>query len=181
MIIKRKRVKAGGQALSRALKHVMDGEDNGSVVLVAGAVADLEDARADAIRFEYAVRHWILTPGEEISDEQLADAIARLAAEFGFDPERAVIWKHTKSRATADGCSQHFHVMAPEVDPSRAALCPALTTTHVMKKFREALSWPGATGSRRGSRRGCSRPGRRRRCGKGAAPDAARRPPAEFR
>jgi hypothetical protein len=88
-------------------------------VLVSGVVADLEDARADALRLgrEYAVRHWILSPSVEISDEQRAGAVARLAAEFGFNPERAVVWEHTKSRATPDGCNQHFHVMVPEVDP----------------------------------------------------------------
>ena len=88
-------------------------------MLVSGVVADLEDARADALKLgrEYAVRHWILSPSVEISDEQRAGAVARLAAEFGFDPERAVVWEHTKSRATPDGCNQHFHAMVPEVDP----------------------------------------------------------------
>jgi len=119
MIIKRKRIKARGQALKRALRHIVDGEDNDAVTLVRGNMADLEDARADAIRFgrEYAVRHWSLSPDKLITDEQITELVDRLCAEFGFDPERAVIWRHTKSRAIDSGCNQHYHLCVPEVDP----------------------------------------------------------------
>ncbi|WP_162161300.1 hypothetical protein [Afipia birgiae] len=69
MIIKAKRIRARGQALKRALLHITEGEENDAIELVSGNVADLEDARSDALRFgrEYAVRHWILSPGQEIS------------------------------------------------------------------------------------------------------------------
>lgn len=119
MIIKRKRIKARGQALKRALRHIVDGEDNDAVTLVRGNIADLEDARADAIRFgrEYAVRHWSLSPDKLITDEQIAELVDRLCAEFGFDPDRAVMWRHTKSRASDSGCDQHYHLCVPEVDP----------------------------------------------------------------
>jgi hypothetical protein len=116
MIIKSKRVKAKGAALKRLLRHVVDGEDNDVVELVQGNVADLEDARADAMRFgrEYSVRHWILAPEVEISPAQLAYLIALLAVEFGFNPKRAVVWKHFKPREGA--CDQHFHMLVREVD-----------------------------------------------------------------
>jgi len=119
MIIKRKRIKARGQALKRALRHIVDGEDNDAVTLVRGNIADLEDARADAIRFgrEYAVRHWSLSPDKLITDQQIAELVDRLCAEFGFDPDRAVMWRHTKSRASDSGCDQHYHLCVPEVDP----------------------------------------------------------------
>lgn len=119
MIIKSKRVRASGGALKRALAHICDGEDNERIELVRGNPADLDDARADALRFarQYCVRHWIASPAEEITREQLEDLIGRLAAEFEFDPQRVVVWEHTKDRATADGCHQHFHILAPEVDP----------------------------------------------------------------
>lgn len=119
MIIKSKRVKARGQGLKRSLKHLTNGDDNDAVELVCGNVADLEDARNDALRFgrEYAVRHWIISPAEPLSNEQLAELVDRLAAEFGFDPkQRIALWKHTKDRAT-DGCNEHYHLCAPEVDP----------------------------------------------------------------
>lgn len=119
MIVKSKRVRARGQALRCTLQHLMNGEDNDAVILVAGTVADLEDARADALRFgrQYALRHWIISPGQRISHDQLREFVDRLALEFGFDPARAVIWEHTKARATEDGCDQHFHVCVGEVDP----------------------------------------------------------------
>lgn len=119
MIVKSKRIRARGEGLARTLRHLMDGEDNDAVELVSGTVADLEDARSDALRFgrQYAARHWIVSPGQRISREQLAEFVNWLASEFGFDPERAVIWAHTKARATEDGCDQHYHICVGEVDP----------------------------------------------------------------
>lgn len=119
MILKSKRVKARGQALQRLVAHLTNGEDNDEVELVRGNMADLMDWRDDALRFgrEYAVRHWIASPEQEITGEQLDTLIGWLAAEFGLDPAIAVAWKHRKQRATPDGCPQHFHILANEVDP----------------------------------------------------------------
>jgi hypothetical protein len=118
MIIKSKRIKAKGAGLKRLLRHVQDGEDNDLVELLQGNVRDLEDARADALRFgrEYSVRHWILSPEAEISSAQLAYLIALLAVEFGFDPKLAVVWKHHKPRALESACDQHFHMLVREVN-----------------------------------------------------------------
>ncbi|WP_316219153.1 relaxase/mobilization nuclease domain-containing protein [Bradyrhizobium sp. SZCCHNR2026] len=120
MIIKRKRIKARGPALQRALRHLADGEDNERVELLHGNVRDLQDARDDALRFgrEYAVRHWILSPEKLITDEQVSELVDRLAVEFGFDPKQAVIWRHTKGRATDAACDQHYHLCVAEVDPT---------------------------------------------------------------
>ena len=119
MIVKSKRVRARGQALQRTLRHLMDGEDNDAVELVSGTIADLGDARSDALRFgrQYAARHWIVSPAQRISREQLVEFVNWLAAEFGFDPDRAVIWAHTKARATEDSCDEHYHIRVGEVDP----------------------------------------------------------------
>jgi hypothetical protein len=118
VIIKSKRITARGQALKRTLAHVSNENDNDEVVLLRGNVADLEDARADARRFgkQYCARHWTVSPGEEITLEQLDELIERLAAEFGFDAKRIVVWGHTKPRATENG-ARHFHILAPEIDP----------------------------------------------------------------
>ncbi|WP_271620651.1 relaxase/mobilization nuclease domain-containing protein [Bradyrhizobium sp. CCBAU 51745] len=120
MIIKSKRIRARGSALKRAIAHIRDGEDNDYVLLVRGNLADLEDARGDALRFgkQYCVRHWILSPDQTITSAQREEAIDRLAAEFEFDPECIVVFEHTKDRAIeGGGCAQHFHVLVPEVDP----------------------------------------------------------------
>lgn len=119
MIIKSKRIRARGPALKRALQHIQDGEDNDEVVLLRGNLADLEDARSDALQFgrQYCLRHWIASPSEVITPELLDDLIQRLAVEFGFNTQRICVWRHTKNRATENGCPQHFHILVPEVDP----------------------------------------------------------------
>lgn len=128
MIIKRKRIKARGQALQRTLQHLSNGEDNDAVALIRGNIHDLQDARDDALRFgrEYAVRHWILSPDRAITPDQLDELADRLAIEFGFDPHRIVVWRHIKGRA-AGACEEHYHLCAPEVDPATGAV---LSSSH---------------------------------------------------
>ncbi|MEH2474569.1 hypothetical protein V1281_004248 [Nitrobacteraceae bacterium AZCC 2161] len=78
MIIKRKRIKAKGTALKRVLKHLSDGDDNEFVELLQGNVADLEDARQDALRLgrEYGLRHWILSPERDLNRWRSRNAAA---------------------------------------------------------------------------------------------------------
>jgi hypothetical protein len=85
VIIKCNRVRARGPALKRLIEHVENAEDNEAVVAIRGNFADLWDARRDARRYgrEYAVAHWILSPARFTTDEQMADAVERLAEEFG--------------------------------------------------------------------------------------------------
>ncbi len=119
MMIKKKRIKARGPAFKRALNHVMFGGDNDEVELVCGNLADLDDARADALRFgrEYAIREFIVAPEFEISVEQRIEIIGMLGEEFNFDPKLAVAWRHKKDRATGEASTdQHFHVWVREVD-----------------------------------------------------------------
>ena len=129
MIIKAKRVKARGGALSRVLCHVTNGDDNDEVQLVCGNVADLQDARADALRFgrEYAVRHFILSPEQDISSEQRTGLIHKLAAEFGFDATQAVVWRHRSPRAVESVSNEHFHLLCREVDAVTGAV---LSSSH---------------------------------------------------
>lgn len=145
MIVKSKRIRARGQGLARTLRHLMDGEDNDAVELVSGTVANLEDARSDALRFgrQYAARHWIISPAQRISREQLVEFVNWLAVEFGFDLELAVIWAHTKSRATEDGCNEHYHVCVGEVDPITGGV---MSTSHDWARHeklarRAELAW----------------------------------------
>jgi hypothetical protein len=137
VIIKRKRIKAKGPALKRVLKHLSDGDDNDLVELVQGNVADLEDARQDALRLgrEYGVRHWILSPESDLSIAQFAYLLALLATEFGFDPQQAVVWKHYKSRASDGGVSsEHYHVLVREVDAVNGRV---LLSAHDFKKHEK--------------------------------------------
>lgn len=135
MIIKRKRIKAKGTALKRVLKHLSDGEDNESVELLQGNIADLEDARQDAIRLgrEYGLRHWILSPERDLTIEQFLFLLALLAEEFGFDARLAAAWKHGKPRASGDVSisAEHYHVLVREVDAVSGAV---LSTAHDFKR-----------------------------------------------
>ncbi|MBR1217494.1 hypothetical protein JQ557_05820 [Bradyrhizobium sp. U87765 SZCCT0131] len=139
MIIKSKRIRARGPALKRAFAHICDGDDNDEVILLRGNPADLVDARDDAIRFarQYCVRHWIISPAQDVTDEQLDELIERLAFEFEFDAKRIVLWAHEKERASkgegdlSEGAAQgqrsprHFHLLAPEVDPLSGRVMPS--------------------------------------------------------
>lgn len=119
MIIKRKRIRARGPAFKRALNHVMFGDDNDEVELVCGNLADLDDARADALRLgrEYAIREFIVAPECEISVEQRVEIVAMLGEEFEFNPKHVVCWRHKKERATGEEATdQHFHFWVREVD-----------------------------------------------------------------
>jgi hypothetical protein len=118
MIFKANRIRARGPALKRLLVHLQNGDDNDEVILLRGHIADLHDARADAHRFgrEYCVRQWIAAPRREIGFSKMLEAVGHLAAEFGFDPSRAVVIGHMKAKASADVFGGHIHILVPEID-----------------------------------------------------------------
>jgi hypothetical protein len=118
VILKSKRIKARGPALKRSLNHVINGDDNDEVELVCGNIADLNDARDDALRIgrEYAVREFIACPEQEISVGQRDELIGWLAEEFKFQKDHAVVWRHRRARAAEGVTDQHFHIFVREVD-----------------------------------------------------------------
>lgn len=119
MIIKCHRVRTRGSARQRLVQHLMNGDNNEEVRLLRGTLKDVEDAFADARRLgrEYAVRHWILSPSHEVVDDQLISAVQALGREFQFDPDRAIVIQHRKTRASEGAFDRHLHVLVPEVDP----------------------------------------------------------------
>jgi hypothetical protein len=126
LIIKCTQVRARGPALKRLIAHIENADDNEEVVALRGHFADILDARTDARQFgrEYAAVHWIISPARFATDENMLEAVDRLAAEFGFDATRAVVRGHTKSKAAADPAlfDRHVHVLAPAVDPTGAVM-----------------------------------------------------------
>jgi len=126
LIIKCAQVRARGPALKRLIAHIENADDNEEVVALRGHFADILDARTDAQQFgrEYAAVHWIISPARFATDENMLEAVDRLAAEFGFDATRAVVRRHTKSKAAADPAlfDRHVHVLAPAVDPTGAVM-----------------------------------------------------------
>jgi hypothetical protein len=123
MIIKATRVRARGPALKRLLDHLENADDNEEVEALRGNFADLYDARQDARNFgrEYCVRQWIVSPSRETSYAKMLEAVDRLASEFRFNPARAVVRGHMKTKvAGAAGeelFARHLHILVPEVDP----------------------------------------------------------------
>ncbi|WP_372623858.1 hypothetical protein [Falsiroseomonas sp.] len=82
----------------------------------------VEMARAG--RHPYAIRHFHISPGEPTTDAEAGAVVSALAAEFGFDPEGAVLVRHQKPRRThhdpylgTQGYDRHWHLMVPEIDP----------------------------------------------------------------
>jgi hypothetical protein len=119
-------VRARGPALKRLITHIENADDNEEVVALRGHFADILDARKDAQQFgrEIAAVHWIISPARFATDENMLEAVDRLATEFGFDVSRAVVRRHTKAKASADPAlfDGHLHVLAPAVDPTGAIM-----------------------------------------------------------
>jgi hypothetical protein len=106
--------------------HVWRGAGNSEVATLKGCEDDLADMVATARHAgrRYAIRHYQLSPGEPMNDTEALDLVGRIAAEFTFDAEAVIVIRHGKARrATYDpmlgtqGHDQHWHVLAPEVDP----------------------------------------------------------------
>lgn len=120
MIIKSSRLPTREGARGTA-DHVLRGEANEEITLVHGSEQDLHDFVADAraARKPYSIRHWKLSPEQDITPAQEAEAVALVAQEFGFDPERVVVVRHRKRRSRRTASEYHLHLLVPEYDPVR--------------------------------------------------------------
>jgi hypothetical protein len=106
--------------------HLWRGDGNSDVRTLRGDEADLHDMVAFARHAgqRYALRHYHLSPGEPTTQAEGLDIIARIGAEFGFDPNTAVVVQHRKERRVeydlmtgTQGYEFHWHAIVPEVDP----------------------------------------------------------------
>jgi hypothetical protein len=124
MIIKAIRFRTRS-SVNRLISHLKNGIDNDAVAFLTGTAADINDMHFDALakRSTYSIRHWIVSPHEATTREQMHEVVTMLAEEFDFDASRAVIVEHAKPRAAADAHNVHWHVLVGEVDPvTRKAL-----------------------------------------------------------
>ncbi|NEU12802.1 hypothetical protein G3T14_11730 [Methylobacterium sp. BTF04] len=119
MILKAFRVKTRGGSRGRLQDHLWRGDENETVNVLRGTEQDVADAFLDARRLsrEYAVRHWIIAPGQAVGTDAMLAVVDRLGAEFGFDPETAVVIEHRKSRVSDTAFDRHLHALVPEADP----------------------------------------------------------------
>ncbi len=99
--------------------HVFRGEANDRIIVIRGSEQALHDMVHDARawRRTYAIRHIKVCPREVLTREQLDEAVADLAREFGFDAEDAVVVGHVKPRLNGMASPYHLHVLVPEVNP----------------------------------------------------------------
>lgn len=123
MVIKSTRIRTSS-GTGALLRHLRDGTDNEAITIIAGTIADMEDAVDDAKRFgrTYAVRHFIIAPALHMNRHQFTRSAQALANEFGFELAGAYIVEHRKPRAVAEAGDTHWHLVVPEVDASGRVL-----------------------------------------------------------
>lgn len=119
MIIQSSRLSASKGATETA-DHVFRGEANEKITVLQGSEQDLHDMVRDARiwRRKFAIRHFKISPRENLTREQFDEAVNELAHEFAFDPSDAVIIGHKKKRHNETGFEFHTHVLVREVNPA---------------------------------------------------------------
>lgn len=117
MIIKGERV-ATTRAASSLLRHLLRGEDNDRITIVQGTEEDVRAAFADARDSgqKFALRHFIISPESETTDNDALMILGHLGREFGFDVASAIGIKHVKQRAVTEVFGAHWHFLVPELD-----------------------------------------------------------------
>jgi|TARA_R100000935_G_scaffold58859_1_gene98683 hypothetical protein len=114
MNLKMTRIAVGGA--KNAVGHIHKTDENESVRVLEGDVNDiLVDAELDAraLGRSKSVRHIVISPDEELTDEQRNEAIQMIRDEFGMGDRPIYLVEHVKARA--DGKKiPHFHGLLSE-------------------------------------------------------------------
>ena len=137
MIIKSTRVKVGGATKLGA--HLMKRDENEAIVILSGDTQMLLDGDALAQGFSrsYGNRHFIISPDQPLSQEQLKQTLKRIQSEFGINPEDGeFLVQHQKKRA--DGTSvAHYHYCVSETRNDGKALDSSWTKIRQERISRE--------------------------------------------
>jgi hypothetical protein len=137
MIIKATRI-ATNSGAGAVASHVLRGEKNEEILVLQGSEAEMHAAMrdAEAAGAKYGLRHYKISPKEGMTSEDARQVLADLAAEFGFDPERATLIEHQKPRAGRGGFNRHWHAIVPEVD----AITGRVLDAHWMRPRHEKIA-----------------------------------------
>jgi hypothetical protein len=102
----------------RFRNHVFRGVENELINLIQGVEQDAEDIfkQAGQEGRRFAIRHLIISPGEETSADGMMQIVRDLGEEFGFDADTAVIIEHVKPRFGGAGFDRHWHILVPDWD-----------------------------------------------------------------
>lgn len=146
----------------RILNHLLDKhEDNESITLIHGNRGDLADAFSKAKDrrkpSKFAIRHWIISSTEDMTEEQIHETVKSLSEEFGFDIDDSFLVKHEKERQGNVASRFHYHLCVPEIlnnnrvmsDKNNYArhekICRTLETdfgfTHIVGKHNKAVQF----------------------------------------
>ena len=79
----------------------------------------MHDAMRDAREHgsKYGLRHYKIAPEQPMTGDDARAVLTKLGQEFRFDPARALLVEHQKSRAGGNGYERHWHALVPEYDP----------------------------------------------------------------
>jgi hypothetical protein len=114
MNLKQTRIAVGGA--KNVVSHVHKTDENESVRVLEGDVNDiLFDAELDAraLGRSKSIRHIVISPDQELTDDQRNEAIQMIRDEFAMGDRPIYLVEHVKARA--DGTKiPHFHGLVPE-------------------------------------------------------------------
>lgn len=132
MIIQATRIAREG-GIHYLARHLLDKPlENERIEVLAGDRAALHDAQviANLKGCRYAVRHWSISPEQEMTPAQLSTFMKSVEAEFNVGMTRPrLIVRHVK-----DGRS-HFHVAIAEVDPESLRVLDCRNDFHRLERL----------------------------------------------
>ena len=119
MIIKSSRIPASHT--KRIARYLSEPGDNESVSWSRGCADDLllMGEISKLAGKQYAVRHIVIAPNEDMSQQDFTWLFGEICHEFGVpmaSGNRVSIVEHMKPRSTGDGNETHWHLAVPEYD-----------------------------------------------------------------
>lgn len=87
----------------------------------AEALAYMQALR-DGSRATVAFHHITLSPSAQLTDEQRAEAVARVLAAMGAEHHAHVVWEHSEKARRGRDIDSHYHIVVGHVGPDGRAL-----------------------------------------------------------
>lgn len=122
MIIKQTRIRTGGT--STALAYIQAMGENEDVELLYGDPSSLAlfvNTMSSMNNHAYVLRHFIISPEQELNDVQIERCIEAIQNEFDTGDRPYVVARHQKIRADENDAS-HIHIMMAESNTSGRVL-----------------------------------------------------------
>lgn len=124
MIIKQTRIAAGQASQAAAYAAGLSEHENDSVAVLSGDADELAfyaDAMTDRYENKYGLRHFIISPSEKLSADQIRTILNELNNEWGIGADRPfLLTKHEKPGSTERDA--HYHLLVAENDSDGSVL-----------------------------------------------------------